>query len=55
MCEPTQMKTNDKAWLWICYDCSEETPAIEKLCAKFPTKEGKLNALPRIIIIIRFV
>lgn len=34
-----QMKTSSNAWTWAAQDISDETPAIEKFCAKFTSKE----------------
>jgi Ran-binding protein 1 len=39
MCQLTRMKSSDKAWIWTCYDCSDQAPVVQKLCAKFVSKE----------------
>lgn len=39
------MKTNDKSWIWTCYDCSDDVAKIEKLAGRFTSKEGKENFL----------
>lgn len=28
-----------KAWLWTCYDLSDDEPKLEKLCVRFATVE----------------
>ena len=34
LCVLLPMNNNDKAFLWSCYDCSDEEPAIEKLALR---------------------
>jgi hypothetical protein len=41
LCKLIQLKTSDKAWIWDCYDISDDASKFERLCAKFVTKEGK--------------
>ena len=33
------MNNNDKAFLWSCYDCSEEEPGLEKLALRLKDEE----------------
>lgn len=33
------MKTSNNAWTWAGYDVADETPAFEKFCVKFTSKE----------------
>jgi len=33
------MKSNDKSWIWTCYDCSDLPPTVQKLCGRFVSKE----------------
>ena len=35
------MKNNDKAFIWLCNDCSEEAPSVEKLAVRLQTTESK--------------
>jgi len=39
LCQLTRMKTNDKSWVWTCYDCSDLPATVSKLCARFVSKE----------------
>jgi hypothetical protein len=34
-----QLKTSNNSWTWAAQDYSDEEPKIEKLCAKFTSKE----------------
>jgi hypothetical protein len=34
------MKNNDKAFVWLANDCSEEVPAVEKLAIRLQTVES---------------
>lgn len=34
-----QLKTGNNTWTWAAQDISDETPQIEKLCARFTSKE----------------
>ena len=38
-CELTRLKTNEKSWVWTCYDGSEEKPSVERLCGRFVSVE----------------
>jgi len=35
LCILSKMNTNDKAWIWNCFDFSDDKPRMEKLCARF--------------------
>ena len=37
------MKTNDKSWIWTCFDCSDDSAKIEKLAGRFVSKEGNFD------------
>ncbi len=39
LCNLEPMKTSNNAWTWAGYDISDESPAFEKFCAKFTSKE----------------
>jgi len=39
ICKLQPMKTNDKSWIWVAFDASEDKPKVEKLCARFLNKE----------------
>ena len=45
LCKLVQLKTSEKAWIWDCYDISDDASKFERLCAKFVTKEGKFSLL----------
>ena len=49
LCELTEMKNNDKAYIWSCSDFSDEEAKIEMLAARFQTVESNL---PRFTLII---
>ena len=40
LCELMPMKNNDKAFLWVANDFSEEEPRLEKFCVRFQTAEN---------------
>ena len=37
LCDLKPQLTNEKALLWTCYDCSDEVPATQQVCARFTT------------------
>jgi len=39
LCQLTRMKSNDKSWIWTCYDCSDLPATVQKLCGRFVSKE----------------
>eukprot|EP00828_Plagiopyla_frontata_P005364 TRINITY_DN1213_c0_g1_i1.p1 TRINITY_DN1213_c0_g1~~TRINITY_DN1213_c0_g1_i1.p1 ORF type:complete len:189 (-),score=41.24 TRINITY_DN1213_c0_g1_i1:259-825(-) len=39
LCQLSKLKTSDKAWVWNCYDMSDDKPQGEKLCAKFTSAQ----------------
>lgn len=38
-CKLEPMKTSNNAWTWAAQDIADETPASEKFCAKFTSKD----------------
>lgn len=35
LCQLIALKTNDKSWIWSCYDYSDNESILEKLCGRF--------------------
>ena len=40
LCNLIPMKGNDKAFVWSCYDCSEEEPLTEKFAIRLQNVEN---------------
>lgn len=39
LCKLFPNKTTEKAWIWECYDFSDEKPTLDKLCGRFVSVE----------------
>ncbi|KAL4502446.1 hypothetical protein ABPG72_012033 [Tetrahymena utriculariae] len=39
LCKLLPLKTNDKSWIWSCYDFSDNELLLEKLCGRFVSAE----------------
>lgn len=35
LCQLAPNKTTEKAWVWTCYDNSDDSPSITKMCGRF--------------------
>lgn len=48
LCKLVALKTNEKSWVWSCYDFSDNETAIEKLCGRF-TSVDEFNRFKTVV------
>lgn len=48
LCQLVALKTNDKSWIWSCYDFSDGESALEKLCGRF-TSVDEFNRFKTVV------
>ena len=41
LCKLEPFQTQEKCFIWDCYDCSDEEPRFTKFCARFRNMEEK--------------
>ena len=47
LCQLIALKTNDKSWIWSCYDYSDNESILEKLCGRF-TSVDEFNRFKKV-------